>query len=41
MSNIVTTCIVLHNLCMVTTKGLKIKWIVESKNQLARIVGEK
>ena len=36
MSNIVTTCIVLHNQCILINEDIKEEQIVETKNKLAR-----
>ena len=40
MSDIVATCIVLHNLCIMNNKGIKEDWIVEAKNKLTRKIIE-
>ena len=36
MPNIIATCIVLHNLCIVNNEGIEEYWIVEAKNKLAK-----
>jgi hypothetical protein len=36
MPDIVATCIVLHNLCIVNKEGIKNDWIVEAKNKLSK-----
>ena len=38
--NIVATCAVLHNLCMMNKKGIEEDWIVETENKLSRRIGE-
>ena len=38
MRDIVTTCIVLYNLCIVNNEGIEEDKIVETENKLARIV---
>ena len=41
MSDIVATCVVLHNLCIVNKKGIEEEWIVEAENKLSRRIGER
>jgi hypothetical protein len=36
MPDIVATCIVLHNLCIVNNEGIEEDWIVEAESKLAR-----
>jgi len=36
MLDIVATCIVLYNLCIVNNEGIEEEWIVEAKKKLAR-----
>jgi hypothetical protein len=38
--DIVATCIVLHNLCIVNNEGIEEDWIVEAKNKLSRRIDE-
>jgi hypothetical protein len=40
MPDIVATCIVLHNLCIVNKEGLEEDWIVEAENKLSRRIDE-
>ena len=40
MSNIIATCIVLHNLSIINNEGIEDEQIVEAKNKLARRVRE-
>ena len=40
MPNIVATCVVLHNLCIVNKEGIEENWIVEAENKLSRRIGE-
>ena len=40
MPNIVATCVVLHNLCIVNKEGIEEDWIVEAENKLSRRIGE-
>jgi hypothetical protein len=40
MSDIVTTCIVLHNICIVNNEGIKEDWIIEAESKLARRIIE-
>ena len=40
MPDIVATCIVLHNLCIVNKEGIEVDWIVEAENKLSRKIGE-
>ena len=38
--DIVATCVVLHNLCIVNKEGIEEDWIVEAENKLSRRIGE-
>jgi hypothetical protein len=40
MPDIVATCIILHNLCIMNNEGIEEKWIIEAKNILATRVIE-
>lgn len=40
MPNIIATCIVLHNLCIVINESIEEEWIIEAKNKLATRVIE-
>ena len=40
MPDIVATCIVLHNLCIVNKEDIDEDWILETKNKLSRRIGE-
>jgi hypothetical protein len=40
MPDIVATCIVLHNLCIVNKKNIEEDWIVEAENKLSRRIDE-
>jgi hypothetical protein len=40
MPDIVATCIVLHNICIVNNKDIKEDWIIEAENKLARRIIE-
>ena len=40
MPDIVATCIVLHNLCIVNKEDIEEEWIVEAENKLNRRIGE-
>jgi hypothetical protein len=40
MPDIVATCIVLHNLCIVNKEGIEEDWIVEAENKLSRRIDE-
>ena len=40
MPDIVATCIVLHNLCIVNNEGIEDEWIVEAETKLAKRISE-
>ena len=40
MLNIVVTCIILYNLCIVNNIGIEDEWIVEAKNKSSRKINE-
>ena len=40
MPDIVATCIVLHNICIVNNEGIEEDWIIEAENKLARRIIE-
>ena len=40
MPDIVATCIVLHNLCIMNKEGIEEDWIVEAENKLSRRIDE-
>ena len=40
MPDIVATCVVLHNLCIVNKEGIEEDWIVEAENKLSRRIGD-
>lgn len=40
MPDIVATCIVLHNICIVNNEGIEEDWIIEAENKLSRRISE-
>lgn len=40
MPDIVATCIMLHNLCIVNNEGVEEEWIFEAKNKSCRRMNE-
>ena len=40
MPDIVATCIVLHNICIVNNEGIEEDWIIEAESKLARKIIE-
>ena len=40
MPDIVATCMVLYNLCILNNKGIEDKWIIEVENKLARKISK-
>ena len=40
ISDIIATCVVLHNLCIVNKEGIEEDWIVVAENKLSRMIGE-
>ena len=40
MPDMVATCIVLHNLCIVNKEGIEEDWIMEAENKLSKMIDE-
>ena len=40
MADIIATCVVLHNFCIVNKEVIEEDWIVEVENKLSRRIGE-